>query len=214
VQGPDYSDWLLTLNLETMRASREVMKRLRNIKGPLLCCPEDHECSKDGCVQRKRLCNACSVPLCRVCANDICKGLVPPRALMHNNWQGYLEAWVYEVGLTWMEKTVASPFWTGMTLFCIDVKGSTKRRKHLLNNELHACTGRVQFKGQVFTAPLHPVEILKSLLAMEDGEVVELPVTGEMLKMRCQISITSGLVQLSKLYKPPSAENACCNTSR
>ena len=208
VQGPDFSDWQLTMAMDKMQCQGDVRKRLRAIEGALLlCCPEDHECANSDCVAKKRLCNECKVPLCTSCLRDVAAGLVPPRALMQNNWQGYIEKWMYEVGLTWMEKTVASPFWTGMTLFCIDLRRTTKeqkstaRRKHLLNEELHSSTGRIQFKGQVFSAPLAPLDILQNLLKMEEGEVVELPVTGEWLKMRCQISITSGLVELNKLLR-------------
>ena len=74
---------------------------------------------------------------------------LPPMVLMADNWQGYLEGWIYEVGLTSMEKTVALPYWTGLTLFCIELKRQeqTSRRKDCLNKELFSSTGRIACTG-------------------------------------------------------------------
>ena len=49
--------------------------------------------------------------------------------LCNDNWYGYVERWIYENDVTWMEKTCATPFWTGMMLFCIDTRHS-RRVKH------------------------------------------------------------------------------------
>jgi len=48
---------------------------------------------------------------------------------MNDNFIGFLDPWVYETDITWMEKTVATPFWTGMTLFSIDRKATHRRQK-------------------------------------------------------------------------------------
>ena len=39
-----------------------------------------------------------------------------PESLANDNWYGYLQHWIYKFGVTWMEKTVSTPFWIGMTL--------------------------------------------------------------------------------------------------
>ena len=51
------------------------------------------------------------------------------QGLSNDNWIGYVNRWIYEVGVTWMEKTVASPHWTGMTLFTVRQEGKLKRKK-------------------------------------------------------------------------------------
>jgi len=132
----------------------------------------------------------------------------PAMGLMHDNWQGYVDAWVYRMGVTWMEKTVASPFWTGQTLFEISTKrrelGESKRRKHKLHDDLYAGEGRVAFKGQCFSAPMDSKELRRQLQeseALEEGALVELPVTGERLAQRVRVFITSALLNLEKYIK-------------
>ena len=50
------------------------------------------------------------------------KGIKSPTALTNDNWIGYVEPWIYDQEVTWMEKTVASPYWTGLTVFSIGKK--------------------------------------------------------------------------------------------
>ena len=94
---------------------------------------------------------------------------VPPKVLMNENWQGYVQAWIYENNLTWLEKTIASPYWTGMTLFCIELKRQeqSSHKKDCLTKPMFQSTGRICFKGQVFSAPMDQDDILEQLLRME-----------------------------------------------
>jgi len=66
---------------------------------------------------------------------------------------------------------------------------------------MFSSTGRVAFKGQVFSAPLDQTNIIKQLLEMEQDEPLVLPVSGVALAARCRISISSGLTELNKLLK-------------
>ena len=52
--------------------------------------------------------------------------------LMNDNFMGFLVPWIYQADITWMEQTVATPFWTGMTLFSIDRRATHRRPKHTL----------------------------------------------------------------------------------
>jgi hypothetical protein len=102
-----------------------------------------------------------------------------------------------------MEKTVASRFWTGLTLFCIELKRSEKttRKKDCLTKEMFSSTGRIAFKGQVFSAPLDHESIARQLTDMEKDEPLALPVDGPALAARCRVWISSGLTDLNKLLK-------------
>jgi hypothetical protein len=128
---------------------------------------------------------------------------VPPKVLMNENWQGYVQAWIYDNNLTWLEKTIASPYWTGMTLFCIELKRQeqSSHKKDCFTKTMFQSTGRICFKGQVFSAPMDQDEILEQLLRMEGTEPVELPVHGNALAARCQVWIASGLTDLNKLIR-------------
>ena len=83
-----------------------------------ICCPEDHMCGEQ-CRQSKSLCLDCQIPICSTCQTDLQAQNIVPQSLANDNWYGYVQEWVYKVGVTWMEKTVASPFWTGLTLFTV-----------------------------------------------------------------------------------------------
>ena len=70
-----------------------------------------------------------------------------------------------------------------------------------MNKEMFASTGRIAFKGQVFSAPLNQEAILQQLLDLEKQEPLALPVGGAVLAARCRLWISSGLTDLNKLLK-------------
>ena len=58
---------------------------------------------------------------------------------------------------------------------------------------------RVFFKGQVFSAPMDRICIMKQLDDMIDGDTrIALPITGALLTARVRIHISAGLVELNK----------------
>ena len=80
----------------------------------------------------------------------------------------FWEEWVFVNDITWMEKTVASPFWTGMMLFSIDRRRGQRRRHNLLE-EMYAHRGRVCYKGQMFSAPMDWSSMMEQLKRMEEA---------------------------------------------
>ena len=106
-----------------------------------------------------------------------------------------------------MEKTVATPYWTGMTLFSLTKRGG---RRHLLDDPMfQAQSGRVAFKGQVFSAPMDWASMQQQLAAADKQEVlVSLPVTGAVLAARVQLQIFSGIVELNKLAAHPDVSGS------
>ena len=69
----------------------------------LLCCPEDHKC-KTSCKADKTLCRLCELPVCLECQLCLQKKQLSPMGLMNDNFIGFLDPWVYETDITWMEK--------------------------------------------------------------------------------------------------------------
>ena len=66
-------------------------------------------------------------------------------ALINDIFVGYLDARIYQNDITWMEKTVTTPYWTGMTLFSIDRNDTQCRHQHNLletsmNHEVVWCS--------------------------------------------------------------------------
>ena len=96
-----------------------------------------------------------------------------------------------------MEKTVSSPFWTGMTLFTVRRHGG--RKHHLLDNRVLQPPARVAFKGQVFSAPLDWCTLQEQLDKFENSERnIMLPHVGQVLASMVKVIISSGLVSLNK----------------
>jgi hypothetical protein len=122
--------------------------------------------------------------------------------LSNDNFYGYLDAWIWENNITWMEKTVATPFWTGMLLFSIDSRGEHRRKTHNLLDEAFQPKGRVFFKGQLFSAPMNWADLLEQLQKLETNAThISLPVIGEVLAARVRISIVAGLIDLNNLLR-------------
>ena len=213
VANPDFSDWQVKLHVRYMQLltgsygstkliSFTDLEQLSHTT--LLCCPEDHMCEND-CKSRKLICSRCKVPICKVCLAALTANEIIPQGLINDNFQGYIQPWIYAMGVTWMEKTVSSPYWTGITLFSIGQRGSDrkKRRQHLMHDAMYSSERRVAFKGQVFSAPMHWADLLDQLDKIEKDEVrIELPVLGEALLSRVRLSITSGLVDLNNHRRP------------
>jgi hypothetical protein len=99
VVTPDFTDWQLWIHAELFQKRSDIVKGLRYLHDgniPLLCCPEDHEC-EDGCVEQKRLCRYCRIPICARCREAMYRNEIPAMALMNENWQGYIQQWIYDV---------------------------------------------------------------------------------------------------------------------
>ena len=91
----------------------------------LICCPEDQICMRS-CQNDKKLCLQCRIPICADCRYCLTKNQLSPTGWVNDNFVGYFDPWIYEHDITWMEKTVATPFWTGMILFSIDRRASAQ----------------------------------------------------------------------------------------
>ena len=110
----------------------------------LMCCPEDQLCQIN-CKASQKLCYDCQIPICASCRYCLSQNVCSPMALLNDNFIGYIDPWIYEADITWMERTVATPFWTGMTLFSIDRKATHRRQKHNLLDTIYEGKGRVLF---------------------------------------------------------------------
>ena len=130
------------------------------------------------------------------------RGDIVPESLGNDNWYGYIQDWIYQVGVTWMEKTVATPYWTGLTLFTVRQRGRKRKHRHLLHDAMYQADARVAFKGQVFTAPFDWKHMQEQFQRLEQEDtLISLPHSGEVLASMVKLQISSGLVCLSKHIK-------------
>ena len=172
----------------------------------IMCCPEDHTCCRkdSDCVARKVICDQCRVPVCGHCYTCITasKPSMPARVLTNDNFIGYIDPWMMglgDEGITWMEKLAASRFWTTLFTVTIDAKRKYSKKKHTMGDTMYEQEHRVQFKGQVFSAPLDWETIMEQLQRGETEAHVMLPVRGEALAARVRIIVSAGLLSLNKL---------------
>ena len=205
-RNADFSDWYLHLSNDVLSAAGQAGSNFSSdvlelgATTALLCCPEDHYCSR-GCREQRVLCASCEIPVCRQCRYAMADGEVLPRSMMNDNWWGYVDNWVYECNVTWMEKACSSPYWTGLMLFCIDQQ-SHGGRKHLLQEPLYQQEGRIAWKGQLFSAPMDWRSMLEQLKKMAKQDThISLPITGAVLAARMRVVVTSGLVDVSRLLR-------------
>ena len=202
--GPDFSDWLLRFS-STLRAKRPDLGDLES--AGLLCCPEDQTC-RHQCETRGEICEACQIPLCSTCVQSLERGEIIPQGLGNDNWIGYVAAWMYANQVTWMEKTAASPYWTGLTVFTVGTVGVGRksRRRHLLTDALYSQKVRLAYKGQSFSAPMNWKQVQEQLEEIDRGEKkIVLPVVGEVLASRVCLCISAGLIDLNKCLKRNNA---------
>ena len=75
----------------------------------IICCPEDQMCQRN-CKMDKKLCEECWIPICADCRYCLTKNQLSPMGLVNDNFIEYLDPWIYENDITWMEKTVSTPF--------------------------------------------------------------------------------------------------------
>ena len=207
VERPDFSDWRVRLREDAVEEyltqltspNDDIAAGLRSLcKTDFLCCPQDQLCSQ-GCKERKELCLQCRVPICASCMPILQQNEIVPSGLANDNWYGYIQNWIYEVGVTWMGKTVSSPYWTGMTLFSVSKRG---RRRHLMHDAMYQSASRVAFKGQVFSAPMDWACMQEQLENIDKNHVhISLPIVGQVLACRVQVQIASGLVDLKKCMR-------------
>ena len=136
------------------------------------------------------------------CRVSLQRGDIVPESLGNDNWYGYIQDWIYQVGVTWMEKTVATPYWTGLTLFTVRQRGKKRKHRHLLHDAMYQADARVAFKGQVFTAPFDWKHMQEQFQRLEQEDtLISLPHSGEVLASMVKLQISSGLVCLNKHIK-------------
>ena len=125
----------------------------------LLCCPEDCRCKH--CAQGSlQLCEACELPLCRNCLENMCKqnACAVPEALANDNWFGYPTELLYTHKVRWIEAAAASPVWTSVINYYLEAD-----RGNLIEEHLHRPEHRTAIRGNVSSFSIPWEEVLAAL---------------------------------------------------
>ena len=106
--SPDFTDWELLVHPDLRGRLEQQQDGLAGVQlneleefciTPILCCPEDQRCCFD-CRAKRLLCPFCTVPVCEECRMVLHQNKIIPQGLINDNWFGYVQSWVYEVGVT------------------------------------------------------------------------------------------------------------------
>ena len=114
-------------NFEWKREVRA--KRAGNVSTKnLLCCPEDvvtcRACTKNGgCV-----CDACDISICNECWLACCNKEKIPKSLCNDNFVGYVDAFIVQEEVKWIEAIIAGPVFSGLITYYIE--GTDSERHH------------------------------------------------------------------------------------
>ena len=141
--SPDITDWQLFWHPHVIQEEGQRLpcgavpnqEVLDMANTPLFCCPEDHRCVWR-CGLKKRVCRHCEVPVCRDSQLALQANEISPMGTINANFVGYLNAWIYQNDITWMEKIVATPYWTGMTRFSIDRRHAARTQAQLAGHDV------------------------------------------------------------------------------
>ncbi|CAE7555755.1 pfh1 [Symbiodinium sp. CCMP2592] len=139
----------------------------------LLCCPEDHRCTRNPEHPRARvLCEHCEVPVCRGCLDCLSRKKLPPASLANDMWTGYGPERLYQDNVTVMEMLCASPYIT--TLVCLTMEARYRAEGAPLDQTAHMPRHRMGARGNAITFPL-PWEDLLRKLEGQDTTPSDLP---------------------------------------
>ena len=120
-----------------------------------------------------------------------------PIAMVNDMYYGYVDRFIFNVDVTWMEMTCASPFWTGMTMVTI-----SRIPTHLTRHRLFQSSERVGFRGHVYNAPLQWRENMEQIEAIDKREArIALPHVGAVLASIVHVHVSGGLMELNRHLK-------------
>ena len=173
----EFQDWLVRVQIGTANFE-------------MLCCPEDVECEKKTCLERRTLCEACRVPICSDCNGyfNSVEPSLPPAALANDMMIFYAPTEIYSLNVTVVEMICASVCITSMICCTLEMRN---RKENPFDSTVHMSRHRMGARGNATSFPLPWNNLMTELMRL-DGQntpeqAVELPWTGVELadKVRC-----------------------------
>ena len=148
----EFEDWLLVAPF----AGEQVQ---------ILCCPEDHYCTKAECTQTSTLCKDCQIPMCNECRSALAINHTMPVAALSNDMMiFYAPKEIYELQVTVVEMICASVCITAMICCTLDMK---YRKENPLDSELHMARHRMGARGNATSFPLPWESLLNELMQLD-----------------------------------------------
>ena len=168
----------------------------------VLRCPEDRQCLRPGCMEGKRVCAQCQLPLCRECKPYLSREWkpdlqcaepsMPPFCLGNDMMVFFAPRELYTLDVTVMEMLCASVCITSMICFTLETKYRNQLSQggsvHPYDWTLHMARHRMGSRGNVTSFPLPWEALLQMLQQGEDNtHPPQLPWVGQDLADKVSI---------------------------
>ena len=95
------------------------------------------------------ICSHCSIPICNECWRYALRRKSIPKALANDNFVGYMVSFFLTENVTWLEATIACPFFTGLVTYYIE--GPWVKRHHLMEESVAQPEVQYGVRGNVFS---------------------------------------------------------------
>jgi len=164
----------------------------------VMCNPEDvirtQACNHDA----HTVCSSCRIPFCNVCRRLTCENQPIPKALTNDNFVGYMMRYLVEHKVTWLEKTIASPVFTG--LICYYIEGAMEDRKHLMDEAQPQRAYGV--RGSVFSFLLPMDQIQRDIQAtLVQGDLSQWPMAPDQVAQVIRVRFMSGPKEILNKFR-------------
>jgi len=139
----------------------EWKRQVRNASHTLLCCPEDVLPCKDCQGPDHFICEQCDIPICKECWQFTLLEEKIPKALCNDNFTGYVDEFIVQAQVKWIEATIAAPVFTGLVTYYIE--GHKSQRHHLMEDVLDKPVRAVGVRGNLFSFLLPWTHVMQQL---------------------------------------------------
>ena len=148
------SDWAVDLP-----ASGAKTIRLFGCTEDVSCSASCHHGELDSAPWVRRLCGKCRVPICMRCRSGLRTyrhTSTIPMALANDHFYGYVQQYLVEQSVTWLECAAASVCWSTMLVYYLE-----EPYGHLMTESMEGAQARTKVRGNLFSFGMAWEDMLK-----------------------------------------------------
>ena len=184
-------------------------KRRTNRNGEIeevMCNPEDVMRSMSCKHDENTVCSKCRIPFCNQCYNMTKRNEKIPKALTNDNFIGYMNQYIVDKKVTWLEATIASPVFTGLITYYIE--GAQEHRHHLMEEAIAQPQRSYGVRGSLFSF-LMPWEKIQEDVekSLQHGDLSEWPLSPEHVDRILRVRFVKGPVEILNKFKELSVRS-------
>jgi len=166
----------------------------------VMCNPEDVLRSTLCRHDEHTVCSKCRIPFCNECRRLTKQNQKIPKALTNDNFIGYMNRYLVEHKVTWLEATIASPVFTGLITYYIE--GAQEHRHHLMEEAIAQPQRAYGVRGSLFSF-LMPWEKIQQDVerTLHLGDLSEWPLSPAHVGQILRVRFMRGPVEILNKFK-------------